>query len=60
LLVDYNPAVKKIKSLPKVIDYYQPRLMIILGEQELMKKKITIKDCQKRQEFLVEKEKITE
>jgi len=32
----------------------------MLGESELKTKKVLIKDCQKRQEFLVEKEKIVE
>jgi histidyl-tRNA synthetase len=59
LVVDYNPEVRKIKSLPKIIDYYQPKILIVLGEQEPQNKKILIKDCQKRQEFLVEKEKVT-
>jgi histidyl-tRNA synthetase len=34
--------------------------MIILGEKELESKKILIKDCQKGQEFLVEKERLIE
>ena len=52
LTIDYNLEVRKLKSLPKIIDYYQPRLMIILGEKELESKKILIKDCQKEQNFL--------
>ena len=58
LVVDCNLEVRKIKSLPKIIDYYQPKILIILGEKEIKNKKIVIKDCQKRQEFLVEKEKV--
>ena len=34
--------------------------MIILGEKELESKKIFIKDCQKEQDFLVEKENLVE
>ena len=60
MVVDYNLEVRKVKALPKIIDYYQPKLLIILGEKELKSKKILIKDWQKNQEFLVEKEKITE
>lgn len=56
--IDYNLEVKKIKSLPKIIDYYQPKLLVILGEKELKSEKILMKDCQGNQEFLVEKEKL--
>ena len=58
LTVDYNLEVKKLKHLSNIIDNYQPKLLVILGEKELKNKKILIKDCQKRQEFLVEKEKV--
>lgn len=58
LSIDYNLEVKKIKSLPKIIDYYQPKLLVILGEKELKSEKILMKDCQGNQEFLVEKEKL--
>ncbi|CAI2162887.1 17011_t:CDS:2 [Funneliformis geosporum] len=58
LTMDYNSEVKKMKHLAKIIDYYQPKLLIILGEKELKSGKILIKDCQQRQEFLVEKEKL--
>src|SRR5581483_7336849 len=60
LTIDYNLEVRKIKTLSKILDYYQPKILIILGEKELKSKKIMIKDCQKRQEFLVEKEKVVE
>ncbi|CAG8578725.1 8691_t:CDS:2, partial [Scutellospora calospora] len=58
LVIDYNLEIRKIKTLPKIIDYYQPRILIMLGEKELKDKKILIKDCQKGQNFLVEKEKL--
>jgi len=58
LTIDYNLEIRKIKTLSKIIDYYQPKILVILGEKELKSKKIVIKDCQKRQEFLVEKEKV--
>jgi histidyl-tRNA synthetase len=60
LFVDYNLEVRERKALPKIIDYYQPRLIIILGEKELKSEKILIKDCQKKQEFLIEKERLEE
>jgi len=60
LTIDYNLEIRKIKTLPKIIDYYQPRMLVVLGENELKTKKILIKDCQKRQEFLVEKERVIE
>lgn len=60
LVVDYNLEVKKIKHLSNIIDYYQPKILIILGEKELKTRKILIKDCRKRQDFLVEKEKVVE
>jgi len=60
LIIDYNLEIRKAKTLSKIIDYYQPRLLVILGENDLKVKKILIKDCQNRQEFLVEKEKVVE
>ena len=60
LTIDYNLEIRKVKTISKIIDYYQPRLLVMLGESELKTKKVLIKDCQKRQEFLVEKEKIVE
>ncbi|CFW93128.1 Histidine--tRNA ligase [endosymbiont DhMRE of Dentiscutata heterogama] len=60
LIMDYNPEIKTLKSLAKIIDYYQPKILIIVGERELKSGKIAIKDCQKRQDFLVEKEKLIE
>ncbi|CAG8460540.1 15878_t:CDS:2, partial [Racocetra fulgida] len=35
LVVDYNLKVKTLKFLPKIIDYYQPKILIIVGEEEL-------------------------
>lgn len=58
LTVDYNLEIRKLKKLVKIIDYYQPRLIIILGQKELTNQKILIKDCEKEQEFLVEKENL--
>ena len=58
LVVDYNLEVKKVKNLAKIIDYYQPKLLVVLGEKELKSEKITLKDCRTGQEFLVEKEKL--
>jgi len=60
LTIDYNPEIRKIKNLAKIIDYYRPQLLIILGEKELETKKVLIKDCHKRQDFLVEKERLVE
>jgi histidyl-tRNA synthetase len=60
LILDYNLEVKKLKNLSKIVDYYQPKMLVILGEKELKSGKILIKDCQKRQEFLVEKKMIIE
>ena len=60
LVVDYNLEVTKIKHLPNIIDYYQPKILVVLGEKELKSKNIVLRDCQKRQDFLVEREKIIE
>ena len=58
LIVDYNLEVRKLKNLAKIIGYYQPKLLVILGEKEWKTNQILIKDCRKRQNFLVEKEKL--
>jgi len=60
LIIDYNFEVKKIRSLPNIIDYYQPKILVIVGEMELQTGVISIKDCQKRQNFFVEKERVVE
>ena len=41
---EYNLEIKKVKDLVKIIDYYQPKLAVILGEKELKNRKILIKD----------------
>jgi histidyl-tRNA synthetase len=46
--------------LAKIIDYYQPKILVVLGEKELKSKNIVLRDCRKRQDFLVEREKIIE
>lgn len=58
LIVEYNLEIKKLKNIVKIINHYQPKLMIILGEKELKNDKIFIKDCQKELEFFIDKEKL--
>ncbi|CAJ0924998.1 7374_t:CDS:10 [Entrophospora sp. SA101] len=60
LIIEYNLEVRKIKSLPKIIDYYQPKILVIAGEKELNSQELLIKDWQKKQSFFVKKEKIVE
>jgi len=55
---DYNLTIKKIKNPFKVLDYYLPRLTIIIGEEELKSDKILIKDCQKKKDFFVDSKKL--
>lgn len=58
LTIDYNLETRKLKNLAKIISYYQPRLLIILGEKELKTEKILIKDCLEKKEFFVEKKEL--
>lgn len=53
-----NLEIKKIKSVLKNINYYSPQLVIIIGKNELETSKILVKDCQKKQEFRVNKEEL--
>jgi histidyl-tRNA synthetase len=55
LTVDYNLETRKLKNFSKIVSYYQPRLLIILGEKELKTEKIIIKDCFEKKDLLVEK-----
>lgn len=59
LVIDYNLEVRKLKRFTKIIDYYQPRLIIVLGEKELKSEKLSIKDCQENKEFLINKNELT-
>ncbi|CAH1756425.1 12384_t:CDS:2 [Entrophospora sp. SA101] len=52
LIIEYNLEVRKIKSLPKIIDYYQPKILVIAGEKELNSQELLIKDWQKKQKDL--------
>ncbi|CAG8470855.1 17649_t:CDS:2 [Gigaspora margarita] len=45
-LVDYNLELKSKPNIPQIINYYQPRLLVLLREE------IRVKDCQKSQEFV--------
>ena len=58
LTIDYNHETRKLKSLYKIIIYYQPWLLIVLGEKELKTEKILIKDCLEKKEFFVEKKEL--
>ena len=53
-----NLEIKKMKNILKSINYYSPRLVIIVGKNELETNKILVKDCQKKQEFRVDKEEL--
>ncbi|RHZ35497.1 histidine--tRNA ligase [endosymbiont GvMRE of Glomus versiforme] len=59
LIVDYNLKITKLKSLSKIIDRYQPKVLVILGEKELKNGKIIVKDCLKEQVFFVKRENLT-
>lgn len=58
LKIEYNLEIKKLKNLAKIINHYRPKLMIILGEKELKSNKVFIKDCEKKQEFFIDKEQL--
>ncbi|KLL02269.1 MAG: histidyl-tRNA synthetase [Mycoplasmataceae bacterium RC_NB112A] len=58
--VDYNLEIKNFNKFRKVIRRYQPYLLIILGIKEWKSSKIVIKDCQKQEEFQVEKNKVVD
>ena len=53
-----NLEIKKIKNALKNINYYSPQIIIMVGKNELETGKILIKDCQKKQEFKVDKEEL--
>lgn len=53
-----NLEVKKFKNALKNISYFSPKLVIIIGKKELETGKILTKDCQKKQEFMVDKERL--
>lgn len=55
LIIDYNLEVRKSKALPKIIEHYQPQLLVIIGEKETEVNKILIRDCLKKTDFFVEK-----
>jgi len=46
------------KSVFKNINHYSPRLVIFLGKEETSTNKIPVRDCQKKQDFLVKKEEL--
>jgi len=58
LTIDYNLETRKLKNFSKIINYYQPRLLIILGERELETKKILVKDCSEKKDLLIEKKEL--
>lgn len=60
LIVDYNLEVRKIKTLPKIVEHYQPQLLIVLGKKETEINKILVRDCLKKTDFFVEKKIIIE
>lgn len=53
-----NLEIKTMKNILKSINYYSPRLVIIVGKSELETNKILVKDCQKKQEFRVDKKEL--
>ena len=53
-----NLEVNKVKNLFKSINYYSPKLAIIVGKKELEEKKILVRDCQTKQDFLVSEEEL--
>ncbi|CAJ0830337.1 1829_t:CDS:2 [Entrophospora sp. SA101] len=52
--------VKRVKNIFKNINYYSPRLAVIVGKKELEKGKILIRDCQEKKEFIIEQEKLVD
>jgi len=58
LTIDYNLEVRKLKTLSKIISYYQPRLLIILGKEELKAEKILVKDFLGKKELFIEKKEL--
>jgi histidyl-tRNA synthetase len=57
-LVDYNLNWKKKPNVPQIIAYYQPKILVLLGDKEIKSEKIMLKQCQEKQEFLVKKEEL--
>ncbi|KLL02673.1 MAG: histidyl-tRNA synthetase, partial [Mycoplasmataceae bacterium CE_OT135] len=55
-----NLEVKRVKNIFKNINYYSPRLAVVVGKKELEKGKILIKDCQEKKEFIIEQEKLVD
>ncbi|CAJ0747051.1 24905_t:CDS:2 [Entrophospora sp. SA101] len=55
-----NLEVKRVKNIFKNINYYSPRLAVIVGKKELEKGKILIRDCQEKKEFIIEQEKLVD
>jgi histidyl-tRNA synthetase len=62
LIVDYNLEVRKIKTLPKIIEHYQPKLLILLNQKGLDGSKVVVKNCQteEKEEFLLKKENLVD
>ncbi|CAJ0761685.1 8944_t:CDS:2 [Entrophospora sp. SA101] len=53
-----NLEVKKVKNVFKNINYYSPRLAVIIGKKELKEKEVLIKDCQEKKEFVIKHEEL--
>lgn len=53
-----NLEIKETKNVFKNINYYLPRLVIVIGKNELEANKILVKDCQKKQEVEVNKKEL--
>lgn len=58
-LVDYSLNQKKKANLAKIIAYYQPQLLVRLDEKS-KKGTISIKDCQKKEQFSVPEKSLVE
>jgi len=50
--------IKKIKNVLKSINYYSPRLAVIIGKKELKEEKVLIKDCQEKKEFTIKQKEL--
>jgi len=53
-----NLEIKKIKNVLKSINYYSPRLAVIIGKKELKEEKVLIKDCQEKKEFTIKQKEL--
>lgn len=53
-----NLKIAQAKEVFKSINYYSPKITVIVGKKELKEKKILVRDCQEKKDFLINEEKL--